>query len=152
MYLHWNLKLIYIYTFSVNSSPPSPLPPPPLHTISLQCSKERNNVDIPRLLVFLSRLTTCPPMVYALKLLYENSYLKLPCWVRICMCVAFLYAVKWQLVYSFFINYLNYGLWQANLTLDRTYGRYSRWLKLLQVKGHVFTSPDLLTPMQCVLA
>ena len=79
--------LSYIRTFSVNSSPP-------LHTISLQCSKERNNVDISRLLVFLSRLTTCPPMVYALKLLYENSYLKLPCWVSICisLCAAFLYA------------------------------------------------------------
>ena len=79
-------RLRETYTFSVNSSHPLLHTHTFVHTLSLQCSKERNNVDIPRLLTFLSRLTTCPPMVYALKLLYENSYLKLPCWVSVYVC------------------------------------------------------------------
>ena len=46
-----------------------------------QCSKQHEHVDITKLITYLKTLTHCPPLVYALNILHEESYLKLPCWV-----------------------------------------------------------------------
>ena len=46
-----------------------------------QCSKQHEHVDIAKLITYLKMLTYCPPLVYALNILHEESYLKLPCWV-----------------------------------------------------------------------
>lgn len=46
-----------------------------------QCSKQHEHVDIAKLITYLKTLTHCPPMAYALNILHEESYLKLPCWV-----------------------------------------------------------------------
>ena len=63
---------------------PSLAPSLPPSLPHMQCSKERANVNLPRLLAYLLKLTKCPPMVHSLYLLYENSFLTLSGWVSAC--------------------------------------------------------------------
>jgi len=48
------------------------------------CLKKKETVNFQSLLALVKRLTNCPPIVYALTVLYENSCLSLSCWVCLC--------------------------------------------------------------------
>lgn len=45
--------------------------------------KQKVTVNFPKLIEYLSEATRCPPLVYALKVLYENSSLSVSCWVSV---------------------------------------------------------------------
>jgi len=47
------------------------------------CLKKKETVNFQSLLALVKRLTNCPPIVYALSVLYENSCLSLSCWVAL---------------------------------------------------------------------
>ena len=76
-----------------------------------QCSKQHEHVDITKLITYLKMLTHCPPLAYALNILHEESYLKLPCWV----CSTSFSGTIFQNLegWSFFHAQLKYSEWQC---------------------------------------